>query len=437
MLHSAATSVAAPAATSRVMSRSSRALHNLRAVVILVVLAFHSVLAYVQWIPESFAGFDDPPYLWRAFPIVDNHRWFGFDLFCAWQDVFLMSLMFLLSGLFVWPSLQRKRGWGFVRDRLRRLGLPYVFGVLVLIPVAVYPAYLATGGDPSLTVYLQHYVALPFLPNGQLWFLWQLLALNFVVVGLNWIAPDAVRALGRWSAATGRRPEIYFSALIAISAIAYVPLALAFTPWAWSDSGLLSVQWSRPLLYGVYFFAGVGIGAAGIDVGLVAADGALGRRWKLWLAVAIASLFLWMGVTALTMDGPAPLIMEIAADLCFVLACAGGCFFVIASSLRFGLKPSSGLDSLSTNAYSLYLVHYDFVVWLQYALLGTALFALIKGVIVFCGTVILSWLTILFVVRIPFGLRLIFAPSRVAATQKVPPQRATRLYARLRQLVSQ
>jgi surface polysaccharide O-acyltransferase-like enzyme len=429
MLHSAA--------MPRVMSRSSRALHNLRAVVILVVLAFHSVLAYVQWIPESSAGFDDPPYLWRAFPIVDSHRWFGFDLFCAWQDVFLMSLMFLLSGLFVWPSLQRKRGWGFVRDRLRRLGLPYVFGVLVLTPIAVYPAYLATGGDPSLTVYLQHYVALPFLPNGQLWFLWQLLALNFVVVGVNLIAPDAIRALGRWSAAAGQRPEIYFSALIALSAIAYVPLALAFTPWAWSDSGLLSVQWCRPLLYGVYFFAGVGIGAAGIDVGLVAADGALGRRWKLWLAVAIASLFLWMGVTALTMNGPAPLMIEIAAALCFVLACAGGCFFVIASSLRFGLKPSSGLDSLSTNAYSLYLVHYDFVVWLQYALLGTALFALIKGVIVFTGTVMLSWLTIILVKRIPIGLRLISTPSHIAATRKVPSQRATRFYARLRQFVSQ
>ena len=421
---------------SAAMSRSSRALHNLRAVVILIVLAFHSALAYVQWIPERSAGFDEPPYLWRAFPIVDSHRWFGFDLFCAWQDVFLMSLMFLLSGLFVWPSLQRKRGWGFVRDRLRRLGLPYVFGILVLIPIAVYPAYLAVGGDPSLSVYLQHYVALPFLPNGQLWFLWQLLALNFVVVGLNWIAPDAVRALGRWSAAAGQRPHIYFSALIALSAIAYVPLALAFTPWAWSNSGLLSVQWCRPLLYGVYFFAGVGIGAAGIDVGLVAADGALGRRWKLWLGVAIASLFLWMGVTALTMNGPAPVVIEIAAALCFVLACAGGCFFVIASSLRFGTTPSSGLDSLSTNAYSLYLVHYDFVIWLQYALLGTALFALIKGVIVFCGTLILSWLTVVLVERIPFGLRLRSAPSRVAV-QKLRPQRATRLYARLRQFVSQ
>ena len=107
------------------MSRSSLALDNLRAVVILIVLAFHSVLAYVQSIPPRTAGFDDPPYQWRSFPILDSHRWFGFDLFCAWQDVYLMSLMFLLSGLFVWPSLSRKRNWRFVRDRLLRLGVPY------------------------------------------------------------------------------------------------------------------------------------------------------------------------------------------------------------------------------------------------------------------------------------------------------------------------
>jgi len=77
-------------------------------------------------------------------------------------------------------------------------------------------------------------------------------------------------------------------------------------------------------------------------------------------------------------------------------------------------------------------VHYNFMIWLQYALLGVALFALVKGVIVFCATVILSWLTIVLYERIPFGLRLISNPSQVAATQKLPS-----LYARLRQLVSQ
>ena len=407
-------------------SHSSLALANLRAVVILVVLAFHSVLAYVQWIPVHSGAFDDPPYGWRAFPIVDSHRWFGFDLFCAWQDVYLMALMFLLSGLFVWPSLQRKGNWGFVRDRLLRLGVPFIFGVVFLIPIAIYPAYLASGGDPNLSEYAQHYLALPFWPNGQLWFLWQLVALNFVAVGVNWIAPGALKALGRWLAAAGERPRTLYLVLVAVSAVAYVPSALAFTPWAWSDSGPLAVQWSRPLLYGVYFFAGIGIGAGGIEHGLTAADGELGRRWKFWLAVAVGSLFLWMGVTFLTMDGSAPMVIDIAADFCFVLACAGGAFFVIASSLRFGTHRSPALDSLSTNAYSLYLVHYDFVVWMQYALLGTALFALIKGVIVFCTTTILSWITILAVARIPFAFRLfgLSAPPAASAKVKVPVQPA-------------
>jgi len=399
------------------MSRSSLALHNLRAVVILVVLAFHAVLAYVQFIPEHASAFNKPPYMWRSFPIADHHRWFGFDLFCAWQDVYLMALMFLLSGLFVWPSLQRKQSFGFIRDRLRRLGIPYVFGVLVLNPIAFYPAYLNLGGEPSVAAYLREYIGLPFLPNAQLWFLWQLLALNFVVVAVNWIAPAAIPALGRWCAKTGQRPGVFFAVLIAVSAVAYIPLALAFTPWAWSNAGILSVQWCRPLLYGVYFFVGVGIGTAGLDVGLVDVDGALGRHWKLWLAIALATLLLWMGVTALTLDGSAPLAIDAAADLCFVLACAGGCFFVIASSLRFGLKRSAPLDSLSTNAYSLYLVHYVPTVWLQYALLGAPLFALVKGIIVFCGSVIVSWLAILLYERIPFGLRLIFTRSRGAAAE--------------------
>ena len=79
---------------------SSLALANLRALVIVIVVAFHSVLAYLGSLRAAAFNFDAPPYEWRAFPIVDSHRWFGFDLFCAWQDTYLMALMFFLSALF-------------------------------------------------------------------------------------------------------------------------------------------------------------------------------------------------------------------------------------------------------------------------------------------------------------------------------------------------
>jgi glucans biosynthesis protein C len=396
-------------------SPSSLALSNLRAITILIVVAFHSMLAYLVYIPVTVSDFSSPPWGWRSFPIIDSRRFFGFDLFCAWQDVYLMALFFFLSGLFVAPSLARKRGWPFLRDRLVRLGLPFVFGTLVLIPLAIYPAYLVTAADKSFAAFVDAWLALPFWTNGPLWFLWQLLALNIAVAGLHWLAPHAITTLGRRAAEAATRFGRYFVALIAVSAVAYVPLAVAFTPWAWSDSGVLAVQFCRPLLYAVYFFAGVGIGAAGIDRGLMRVDGILARHWARWLAAALGSLFVWMGLTALTMNGAAPVIVEIAADLSFVVACASGCFFLVAVSLRFAARQSRLLDRLSANAYGLYLVHYNFVVWLQYALLGVALFAVVKAAIVFGATLLLSSLAILAVRRIPFGAQLIGAPRRAVA----------------------
>jgi len=397
-------------------SRTSLALANLRGVVILIVIAFHAVLAYLNWIPVSGSGFDSPPYAWRAFPIVDPYRFAGFDIFCAWQDVYLMSLMFFLSGLFVWSSIQRKKDWGFLRDRMMRLGLPFVFGVAVVIPVAIYPCYRLTAADPSLAAYWHSLVGLPFWPNGPLWFIWQLLAVNFVLVGVNLVAPRAIPALGRWSATADESPARYFAILLGVSALAYVPLALVFTPWAWVNSGPLAFQFCRPLLYAVYFFAGVGVGAAGIERGLLAADGILARHWVWTLVAALLTVFLWMGLTALTMNGGAPIALRAAAELSFIPACAAGCFFLIAVCLRFATGRWRLVSYLSTNAYGIYLVHYVFIVWLQYALLPFDVFAVAKAAIVFGGTLALSVATIFAAQHLGWAARLVGAAPRAVAT---------------------
>src|SRR6516225_5495595 len=98
-------------ADSHGLSETSLALRNLRGVVIILIVAFHSFSAYIVSQPTGPPPFDNPPYAWRAFPIIDSDRWIGFDLLCAFLFLFLMQLMFFLSGLFVWPSLLR-RGWG-------------------------------------------------------------------------------------------------------------------------------------------------------------------------------------------------------------------------------------------------------------------------------------------------------------------------------------
>ena len=374
------------------MSRSSIALSNLRAVVIVIVLAFHSVLAYLASLPASAYRFDEAPYLWQAIPIVDNHRWFGFDLFCAWQDVSLMSLMFFLSGLFVPSSLARKGNITFLADRFFRIGLPLVLVVVFLMPVTYYPTYVVTAADPSVSAYWQHLTALPFWPCGPQWFLWQLLTLNVMAAGLHRFAPAWSESLGRLAASAHAHPIRFFVALVAVSALTYVPLALIYSPWAWTSYGPFSFQLSRALHYLVYFFAGCAVGAYGLDRGLLASDGALARHWASWLAASVAGFVLWALPTSLMVDGhEAPLLVQAAAALGFVVACASGCFVLLALCLRFAPERTRILDSLSVNAYSMYLLHYVFIVWLQYALLPIALFAAGKAAIVFGGTLALSW----------------------------------------------
>src|SRR5215472_741015 len=119
-------------------SQTSQALRNLRAYAIVTVVSFHSVLAYLASQPAAPGPFDSPPYHWLATPILDGHRWLPFDIYAAFQYVALMPVMFFLSGIFVWPSIVRRGSWNFLYGRLLRIGLPFVFGVYLLMPIAYY-----------------------------------------------------------------------------------------------------------------------------------------------------------------------------------------------------------------------------------------------------------------------------------------------------------
>jgi glucans biosynthesis protein C len=379
----------------RRIGRTSIAIDNLRAYVILLVVAFHSSLAYLVFLQAHPFAFDQPPFQWRAFPIVDPHRSVGLELFCAWQDVFLMTLFFFLSGLFVWPSLKRKGRPAFVADRLRRLGLPFLLVVALLMPIAQYPTYLQTAAEPGIGAYVRAFLALPLWPSGPMWFLWLLLAADLLAAGLSRPVPDWGERLARLSGRAGVRPLRYFTWLLAASAIGYVPLALAFTPQAWGQFGPFSLQLSRPLHYAVYFFAGAGLGAYGIERGLFGPQGGLVKHWRIWLGLALGSFAVWLGVTALIVEGRvAPAVeLQIIDDLSFVAACLCNVFGVLALALRFATGWRVWLDSLKENAYGIYIVHYVFVIWLQYALLPPALPGLVKATIVFAGAVVLSWTT--------------------------------------------
>jgi len=96
-----------------------------------------------------------------------------------------------------------------------------------------------------------------------------------------------------------------------------------------------------------------------------------------------------------------PHVWAAVGGLAFVLSCAASCFCLLSLFTRFVKTRRRAFDSLTANAYGMYLVHYAFVAWLQYALLKIALPGIAKGVIVLAGAVILSWAATAALRRIP------------------------------------
>lgn len=389
----------AQAATSRDV-----ALDYLRAFVTVLVVAHHSVLAYALISPNVAPR--SPLHPWLAgIPIVDRHGLIAFDLFALFNDTFFMSLMFLLSGLFVGPSLARKGGGSFLRDRGLRLGAPFVV-VALMAPLAYYPAFRVTAADPGALAFWREWLSLGTWPSGPLWFVAVLLGFDVIAAALNKFAPSLIEWLGRFASGGRQRPMALFVAFMLVSAAVYLPLRAVFGPESWAAFGPFSVQSSRVLHYLVYFLAGVAIGECGIGHSLLAPDGRLVRRWFRWTRNALALSAVYVILLGwLAPDRPAsglpPLERQLILGLGFVLCCGAISFAMLAAFQRFANTPTPVLTSLSRNAYGIYLLHYGFVMWLQYALLPSAIPAAAKAAVVLSVALAASWATTAALRRIP------------------------------------
>lgn len=391
----AAQARAAPKAVTR-----NVALDRARTFITVLVLVHHAVMPY------TYYGH------------TDKQSFVGLDGVVLFTDSFFMAAMFLLSGLFVWPSLQRKGAGWFLRDRWWRLGLPFIVAMLVLMPVSYYAVSLRLHPEIGFADFWWKSVTVGPWDSGPAWFVWVLLAFDVVAALVFSAAPGAMDGLARLSRAGFDRPGLVFAALLGASIVVYVPVVLHYTASRWFVAGPFGVQASRVLLYALYFVAGMGIGALAFDKGLLAAKGALARRWPVWLTATIVSYGCIIGLivikrTLLPDSNNTPMWYNLAYPLAFVSYSAAQSFNVLALFLRFGNDGASLLDPLRDNAYGIYLIHYIPVLWLQYALFEISLApviqvtAILKAVIVFVVALALSWAATAALRQIPGATRVL------------------------------
>ena len=385
----------AAATTGRVV-----ALDRARTFITLLVVIHHSVVNFTY------------------FGNGDRIRWLGFDLVVLFNDSFFMAFMFLISGLFVHDSLARRGTAGYLRWRAWRLGVPLLISIFVLIPIAYYASFLRYHMPGTTDFNFLHYwwrtITVGPWPSGQSWFLWVLLALDIVAAAIWSMAPKFLAAFGRLIFALSKRPATAFVAFLIVSVATYLPMHLAFGDGAWFEPGHypFPIQTSRILLYPAYFFTGVGIGVISLRTGLLAENGEIARRWAVWLGFAVLFfgailLLIYAHHNWITEFKYPPLWWKIAYGVAFAMFSAAMTFTVPATSLRLAHSSMRLLDAMQPSAYGIFLLHYVFIIWLQYLVYDPALPAGVKAGIVFAGTLGGSWILTVLLRKIPFVARMI------------------------------
>lgn len=144
-------------------------LDNLKVLLIAAIIALHAVLGYAS-IAEVWTYAE-----YREATLAMATQVLLFVLVGPFA-FFLIALLFLVAGLLTPASLQRKGAGRFIRERLLRLGLPFVVYVLLVQPTLNYALRHYLGAAPGS--YWSQYLSTGRLDTGPLWFVGVLLVFS-------------------------------------------------------------------------------------------------------------------------------------------------------------------------------------------------------------------------------------------------------------------
>jgi glucan biosynthesis protein C len=361
-LHAASTSIA-PARVAF--------LDNLRYLMVVLVIVYHSVAAYAIVAPH-----------W----IVHDTNTFAADIIRELFDVFMMPVLFFAAGYFALPSLEKKGVWEFLKDKVQRLLVPWALAVLIILPLALYDQpvkpvqpfwkYWLTylGSFEARLRFTQASVGIT--TQAIYWFI-SLLFAFFLVFALIY----ALARRGRGGAAlpAAGKPASSRSVLVALAVFgllsfaAYFILLLFVPDSSWFTLYMfLEFQVTRLVPFAGSFALGVyaqsrGWFASGKPLGSLALWGAL--------SVVLAVAYLVFGQPMFA-DTAGTASLTVGYLLVFAFLRSFLLLLLLVLLVSFGIRfwnYASGFDrQLAAASYNIYLVHFFIVVALQEALLKWA-----------------------------------------------------------------
>ncbi|MDP2370183.1 acyltransferase family protein [Rhodoferax sp.] len=361
------------------------ALDNLRAVMMWLGVVLHVAVIYM--VAPS-------PLPWH-----DHQRSEVADILVVLIHSFRMPVFFILAGFFVTMLVQRRGVQGMLKNRLMRLGLPFVllwpviYGVCGLLALLfVHRMVRGTWGiEPSLIPPRED---APMWNTLHLWFLWMLMWFSLFTAALAPLAratPSALRA--RLAAAFGRLAGSAWGFVVLAAPLAL--LGAGYKDGFVSASGAFLPPLAEWLHNGWFYLFGLALYGQ--------RDRLLARYQRRWSAYVGAGLLCF--AVALTLVGLHRDHGVAISHFTFWFALAyNACtwlwsFALIGLFLRYVSRPHPGLSYLAQSSYWVYLIHMPATIGFGALLYGATLPALIKMPLNIIATTAVSLLTYHFLVR--------------------------------------
>lgn len=359
---------------------------HLRVIAFLILIFYHVGMLFVPW--DYHLKNNETSEYFMA-PMFFIHQW-------------RLALLFVISGIGTYFSFSRRNTGQFIFERFKRLIIPLIFGMLIIVPPQVYCERLVEG--IPYTSYFDYYFTDSMkgsYPNGNfswhhLWFIRYLFTYSLVLIiikkGLDYISPFIDKYIEK-----AKGVPLFVIVCIPTFLCQYFlsphyPVTLAF----WGD-------WFAILDYLWFFVAGY-LFAKNID-----------NTWPIFnrlkyitLALGIISYAVYSLSFTTTFDNH--LIASIARSVnawCWI-------FTIIGFAITFLNKSSKWLTYANEAVYPFYILHQTVIIIIAYYIYNSNMSIFTKYIIVASGTVIICWILYQFLIRKYNVLRFLFGMKPLA-----------------------
>jgi peptidoglycan/LPS O-acetylase OafA/YrhL len=338
-------------------------LDAVRAAALLAGIVLHSTVSFWPGFRES------------RWPISDDSSSAFLSALFFVVHICRMSLFYAIAGFFAHAMLERLGVGGFVKNRLRRIALPFVAAMFVVMPLLLVPFLWAQRkaglhGPPDLTVPIPD----PHLPPwGHLWFLYLLLVLYALWLAARMLVRSVDRRGVLLAGADRAFRALLASGLAPLVFAAPVVVLLVRAPWwiAWQGipAPIMGFVPNLPALlaYGGAFACGWFLHRQPECLAT------LQRRWPAHLLAAsvLSAIALWLvGVRPqLHVHALDPAVRVAYATTYLV---AGWCwiFGLVGAAQQFLARQSTRWRYLADSSFFVYVIHLPIVYFLQAWMMG-------------------------------------------------------------------